>query len=184
MVILRRGTWHVSRWPTIAASRRAVFPRLTGFALWRSYPRMTNRRLTTHLIVAIALLAGMWGAQASAQPKPAAAAAPGPVGFKRTELQRHDIGQPNHETVQARGDFDPGAVVPKHTHPGEEVGFVAQGELTIEIEGKPTQVAKAGEVFFIPAGTVHSAKNLTKAPTVVISTYIVEKGKPLAAMVK
>jgi quercetin dioxygenase-like cupin family protein len=144
---------------------------------------MTNRRLTTHLIVAIALLAGMWGAQAVAQPK-AAAPAPAPTGFKRTELQRHDLSTPNHETVQAKGEFEPGAVVPKHTHPGEEVGFILSGELTVEVEGKPAQTLKTGDVFFIPAGTVHTGKNTSKGPTVVISTYIVEKGKPLAAMVK
>jgi quercetin dioxygenase-like cupin family protein len=144
---------------------------------------MMNRKLTTHLIVAIALLAGMWGAQAGAQPKPAAA--PGaPAGFKRTELQRHDIATPNHEAVQARGEFEAGAMVPKHTHPGEEVGFILAGELTVEVEGKPAQTLKAGDVFFIPAGTVHSGKNTSKAQTVVISTYIVEKGKPLSAMVK
>jgi quercetin dioxygenase-like cupin family protein len=142
---------------------------------------MTNRRLTTHLIVATALLAGMWGAQAVAQPK---AAAPAPTGFKRTELQRHDLSTPNHETVQAKGEFEPGAVVPKHTHPGEEVGFILSGELTVEVEGKPAQTFKAGDVFFIPAGTVHAGKNTSKAPTVVISTYIVEKGKPLATPVK
>jgi quercetin dioxygenase-like cupin family protein len=142
---------------------------------------MTDRRLTKYLIVAIALLAGMWGAQAGAQPK---AAAPAPTGFKRTELQRHDIATPNHEAVQTRGEFEPGAMVPKHTHPGEEVGFILSGELTVEVEGKPAQTLKAGEVFFIPAGTVHTGKNASKAPTVVISTYIVEKGKPLAAMVK
>jgi quercetin dioxygenase-like cupin family protein len=142
---------------------------------------MTNRRLTTHLIVAIALLAGLWGAQASAQPK---AAAPAMTGFKRTELQRHDIATPNHEAVQARGEFEPGAVVGKHTHPGEEIGYVLSGELTVEVEGKPAQTVKAGEGFFIPAGTVHAGKNTSKAQTVVISTYIVEKGKPLAAPVK
>jgi quercetin dioxygenase-like cupin family protein len=145
---------------------------------------MTNRRLTTPLIVAIALLAGLWGAQASAQPKAAAAGAPAPTGFKRTELQRHDISTPNHEAVQTRGEFEPGAMVGKHTHPGEEVGFILSGELTVEVEGKPAQIFKAGDAFFIPAGTVHAGKNASKGPTVVISTYIVEKGKPLAAMVK
>jgi quercetin dioxygenase-like cupin family protein len=145
---------------------------------------MTNRRLTTHLIAAIALLAGLWGAQASAQPKAAAAGAPAPTGFKRTELQRHDISTPNHEAVQARGDFEPGAMVPKHTHPGEEVGYILSGELTVEVEGKPAQVFKAGDAFFVPGGTVHAGKNASKGPTVVLSTYIVEKGKPLAAMVK
>lgn len=146
---------------------------------------MTNRRLTTHLIVATALLAGMWGAQASAQSKAAAPAAPAaPAGFKRVELQRHDIATPNHEAVQARGEFEAGAAVPKHTHPGEEVGFILAGELTVEVEGKPAQTLKAGEVFFIPAGTVHAGKNTSKGQTIVISTYIVEKGKPLSAMVK
>ena len=144
---------------------------------------MTNRRLTTHLIVAIALLAGMWGAQAVAQPK-APAAAPAPTGFKRTELQRHDLSTPNHETVQAKGEFDPGAVVPRHTHPGEEVGFILSGELTVEIEGKPAQTLKAGDAFFIPANTVHAGKNASKGKAVVISTYIVEKGKPLATPAK
>ena len=144
---------------------------------------MTNRRLTSHLIVAIALVAGIWGARAGAD-TPKAAAPAMPAGFKRVELQRHDIATPNHETVQARGEFDAGAAVPRHTHPGEEVGFVLQGELTVEIEGKPAQTVKAGEAFFIPAGTVHSGKNTSKAATVVLSTYIVEKGKPLAAMVK
>lgn len=138
---------------------------------------MTNRRLTRNLIVAIALLAGMWGAQAIAQPK-------APAGFKRTELQRHDLSTPNHETIQAKGEFDPGAVVPKHTHPGEEVGFILSGELTVEIEGKPAQTLKAGEAFFIPANTVHSGKNASKGKTVVISTYIVEKGQPLSTPAK
>lgn len=148
---------------------------------------MTDRRLTKYLIVAIALLAGMWGAQAGAQPKaaaPAAAGAPAPTGFKRTELQRHDISTRGRETVQTRGEFEPGGAVPKHTHPGEEVGFILSGELTVEVAGKPAQTFKAGDVFFIPAGTVHAGKNTSTAPSVVISTYIVEKGKPLATMVK
>jgi quercetin dioxygenase-like cupin family protein len=150
---------------------------------------MTNRRLTTYLIVPIALLAGlaglagMWGAQASAD-TPKAAAPPMPAGFKRVELQRHDIATPNHEAVQARGEFEAGAAVPKHTHPGEEVGFVLAGELTVEVDGKPAQAVKAGEVFFIPAGTVHAGKNTSKGQTVVISTYIVEKGKPLSTPAK
>jgi len=147
---------------------------------------MTNRRLTSHLILAIALLAGIWGAQASAETPKAAAAPPAamPAGFKRVELQRHDIAQANHEAVQARGEFEAGAAVPRHSHPGEEVGFVLAGELTVEVDGKPAQTVKAGEVFFIPAGTVHAGKNTSKGQTVVISTYIVEKGKPLSTPAK
>jgi quercetin dioxygenase-like cupin family protein len=86
--------------------------------------------------------------------------------------------------VQTRSEFEPGGSVGKHTHPGEELGYILQGELTLEVEGKPPQTLKAGDAFFIPAGTVHAGKNTSKAPIVVLSTYIVEKGKPLATAAK
>jgi quercetin dioxygenase-like cupin family protein len=143
---------------------------------------MTERRLTMAVIVAIALVAGVWGAQSAvAQPKAPAAA---PPGFKRTELSRHDLWTPNHEAVTARADFEPGGAAPRHTHPGDEVGYVLDGQLVLEIEGKPPQNLKAGDTFFVPLGTVHSAKNPGKAPAAVLSTYLVEKGKPLATPVK
>lgn len=143
---------------------------------------MTDRRWTTTVIVAIALLAGTWGMQAASADTPAAPAAP--AGFKRTELSRHDISKPNHEAVMARADFQPGAAVPKHTHPGEEVGYVLEGQLVVEIDGKPPLNLKAGDTFFVPANTPHLGKNPGKGPAAVLSTYLVEKGKPLAIPVK
>ena len=38
---------------------------------------------------------------------------------------------------------------------------------------------KAGEVLFIPAGTIHAAKNVGSVHAAELATYIVEKGKPL-----
>jgi quercetin dioxygenase-like cupin family protein len=104
-------------------------------------------------------------------------------GFKRVELQKHDISVAGHEAVQVRGEFAAGAATPKHTHPGEEVAYILEGQVTVEIEGKPSATLKAGEFFFIPAGTVHMAKNSGTAPAKVLSTYVVEKGKPLATPV-
>ena len=43
---------------------------------------------------------------------------------------------------------------------------------------------KAGEVLFIPAGTVHAAKNVGSDNAAEFATYIVEKGKPLLTLVK
>jgi quercetin dioxygenase-like cupin family protein len=43
---------------------------------------------------------------------------------------------------------------------------------------------KAGEVLFIPAGTVHMAKNVGSNNGPEPATYIIEKGKPLLTMVK
>jgi quercetin dioxygenase-like cupin family protein len=104
-------------------------------------------------------------------------------GFKRIEMQKQDVGATGREAVLARAEFDAGAVAPKHTHPGEEIGFILEGELTLEIDGKPPQKLKAGDSFFVPAGQVHTGKNTAKGKTVVVSTYIIEKGKPLASMV-
>jgi quercetin dioxygenase-like cupin family protein len=102
-----------------------------------------------------------------------------PPAMKRTELSRHDLAIKDREVVVTRGEFPAGAQTPKHTHPGDEVAFVLEGALTIELDGKPAVTVKAGETFFVPGGTVHQGKNLAKTQTVVISTYIIEKGKPL-----
>src|SRR6266700_90460 len=61
-------------------------------------------------------------------------------GFKRVELQKHDLSTPGHEAVMARGEFNAGAGVPKHTHPGEEVSYVLEGQVTLDIDGKPPAV--------------------------------------------
>ena len=53
-----------------------------------------------------------------------------------------------------------------------------------EVEGKPALKLKAGDTFFIPAGQVHSAKNTGKTAAAVLSTYIIEKDKPIATPVK
>jgi len=103
-------------------------------------------------------------------------------GFKRTELQKHDLGTPRGEVVQVRAEFEPGGAVGRHTHPGEEVSYVVEGSIELEVDGK-TQTVEAGKPFFIPANTVHAAKNNGKGHAKVLSTYIVEKGKPLASMV-
>ena len=61
--------------------------------------------------------------------------------------------------LQARVDFAPGASFPRHTHPGEEIIYVLTGTLEYEVAGKPVTL-KAGDVLFVPAGTVHAARNV------------------------
>jgi len=126
--------------------------------------------------VVFVVVFGLWGAQRLA--------AEAPPGFKRVELQKHDIAVAGREALMTRGEFNPGAAVPKHTHPGDEVGYVLDGQIVFEMEGKPPATLKAGDVFFVPAGTVHTAKNSGTTLAKVLSTYIVEKGKPLATPVK
>ncbi|WP_421939778.1 cupin domain-containing protein [Pedobacter sp.] len=106
------------------------------------------------------------------------------TGVKRTDLQKHDLNVPGHEAVQATIDFEKGSAFGKHTHPGEEVIYVLAGKLQYEVEGQKPVILKAGQVLFIPAGTVHSAKNVGNEKAVELATYIVEKGKPILTLVK
>jgi quercetin dioxygenase-like cupin family protein len=105
------------------------------------------------------------------------------AGTKRTDLQRHDLSAPGREVVQVRVDFDPGYVAPRHTHPGEEIIYVIEGSLEYEIDGKISKV-KAGDVLFVPAGAIHTARNVGSGNGAELATYVVEKGKPLITFVK
>ena len=100
-------------------------------------------------------------------------------GIKRADLLRHDLAVAGREVVQVRVDFAPGVAFPAHSHPGEEIAYVIEGVLEYRLEGKPPVTLKAGEVLFIPAGAVHSAKNVGSSNAAELATYIVEKGKPL-----
>lgn|SRR5688572_2821143 len=105
------------------------------------------------------------------------------AGARRTELQRHDLSVRGREVIQVRVDLEPGYVFPSHTHPGEEIIYVIEGVWEYEIGGKPVK-ARAGDVLFVPAGTIHSARNAGTGNAAELATYVVEKGKPLLTLVE
>jgi quercetin dioxygenase-like cupin family protein len=105
-------------------------------------------------------------------------------GIKRTELQRYDLSVAGHEVIQVRIDFSPGSKFGKHSHPGQEVIYVLEGSIEYEVEGQAPVTVKAGDVLFIPAGTIHAAKNAGATKAAELATYIVEKGKQLVVLVK
>ncbi len=101
-------------------------------------------------------------------------------GFKRTVLQQVEISVPGREVVTASVEFQPSARTGRHSHPGEEVGYIVEGTFAVEQDGKPAVTLGAGQAFLIPAGTIHNATNTGSGTGRVLATYIVEKGKPLA----
>jgi quercetin dioxygenase-like cupin family protein len=136
---------------------------------------MQTRKFSIAVTVSGAALLAALGAQSLLAQQP---------GFSRTLLQKGDISAPGREAVQVRAEFEPGVAAGKHTHPGEELGYILEGTLVIEMEGKPPVTLNAGEFFFVPAGTVHDGKNVGSGKAKVLATYVVEKGKPLATPVK
>ena len=82
-----------------------------------------------------------------------------------------------------RVDLAPKAAFPSHTHPGEEIIYVIEGTWQYEI-GDRSVTARAGDVLFIPARVIHSAKNVGSGKAAELATYLVEKGQPLLTLVQ
>ena len=104
------------------------------------------------------------------------------VGSRRIDLQRHDLSIAGREVIQTIVELEPGTRAPRHSHPGEEIIYVLEGTWEYTLEGKPPVTLKAGDVLFIPAGVIHSARIVGTGRGRELATYIVEKGKPLLAV--
>ena len=112
------------------------------------------------------------------EPKPAGQ----PV---RNVIEHHDqSGVPGKEIVIGTATLPPASVIGYHTHPGDEAGYVLKGNLILKTQGQPDRTLKVGDSFFNPRGAVHS---LAAAPGsdggMAVSTWIVDKGQPLATPV-
>lgn len=104
-------------------------------------------------------------------------------GFKRTVLQQQKLSVAGREAVTAIAEFQPGGTVGAHTHPGEEIGYILEGSILLEQDGKPPVTLTAGQTFFIPNGQVHNATNKGSSTARVLANYVVESGKPVATPV-
>ena len=102
------------------------------------------------------------------------------TGIQRTVVKKADVSVPGREAVIARVEIAPSASAGRHTHPGDEISYVTEGEGEILMEGQPPLKVKAGDGFVVPAGVKHDAHNTGSAPLRLVGIYVVEKGKPLA----
>lgn len=51
---------------------------------------------------------------------------------------------------------------PQHTHPHEQVSFVAEGDVILFVDGQPTRLGP-GDMFTIPPGIPHCVQVLSKS---------------------
>jgi quercetin dioxygenase-like cupin family protein len=104
--------------------------------------------------------------------------------LKRTEVQHEQSSIPGREIVQVLTEIPPGVESGWHTHPGEEVGFIVDGRVEMRFEDRPSLQLETGDGFLIPPGTPHNAYDVGPAVGRMLSTYIVEAGKPIASFVQ
>ena len=112
------------------------------------------------------------------------------AGPKLTQILRNDLegqGQVVQETVVSLVEFPPGSAAPWHVHPGaQELLHVIEGSLIVEVEGKGSNILKAGEAGIIPAELVHLARNDSASTTgkALVVHSRAAKDKPLLVVVK
>jgi quercetin dioxygenase-like cupin family protein len=99
----------------------------------------------------------------------------------RTTLQDQDFPPPIYHSTTVKVVVDAKGIVARHTHPGVEMAYIAAGSAVLTTAGQPDRTLSAGDSFSIPAGTVHSVRNAGPGALTIISTYVVEKNKPIAS---
>jgi quercetin dioxygenase-like cupin family protein len=107
-----------------------------------------------------------------------------PDTVHKTTLQEQPFPAPVYHTITVRAVVDHGGQVESHTHPGIEMAYIVDGHAAVTIKGQTPLSLGAGDSFSVPAETVHSVRNDGPGTLTIISTYVVEKDKPIASPAK
>jgi len=161
------------------AWRRSLPVQVTGFTHPEGYLMILIRRasFSTLLCSSAFMLFSQNALAQAAAPQPAA---PQASGLSRTLVGKADVSVPGREAVVARVEVAPGSRAGRHTHPGDEISYISEGEVDLLIDGQPPRTLQAGETFVVPAGVIHDAHNASNGTVKLIGVYVVEKVKPLA----
>ncbi len=103
--------------------------------------------------------------------------------LKRTEVQHESSSIVGREIVQVLTEIPCGVESGWHVHPGEEVGYILAGTVRMMILGQPTLILHKGDGFLMTPGLAHNALDVGPDTGMMLSTYIVEAGQPLATFV-
>jgi quercetin dioxygenase-like cupin family protein len=128
---------------------------------------------------------GGWGLKAlGLKDAPAAAAevpGGGPTdGVTRTLLQELAAPPKGWDIYQTRVEIPVGKQSGRHIHStGPEVGYIVQGHVAMEFDDRPTLILRTGDPFLIPTDVIHNAVNIGAVKTMMLSTYVIQHGKPL-----
>jgi quercetin dioxygenase-like cupin family protein len=100
-----------------------------------------------------------------------------PAASDTVVLQRVPVPGTDREMCMGMAEFPPDASKPRHKSTGPEVAYVLEGEVTVQVDGQPRQVVRAGESYRMPAGVVH-VTTAGPAGAKVLATWVWVTGKP------
>ena len=133
-----------------------------------------NSAARTSLLVAIGFLAGVGVATAVGK-------AQAPREIKRAILLTKPLAAQGYNGVVGRGEVPPGLAAPRHSHPGDELVVLLEGEVEVGLDGAPPVRVRAGEAMHVEVGRMHRPRSVGTVPAKFISVWIVEKDKPLTS---
>jgi quercetin dioxygenase-like cupin family protein len=95
-----------------------------------------------------------------------------------TVLQRTGLsGAEGWDAILVLREVPPGAESGRHTQSGNEIVYIMEGSVVLEVEGKPAMTVNAGEAFTTSMGEVHNVKNGSdSAPVKALAFYIAKEG--------
>jgi quercetin dioxygenase-like cupin family protein len=100
--------------------------------------------------------------------------------IKRTDLLKVDL--PDIKGSQMNvwiAEWAPGADTGRHIHPTPRFVYVLEGTITMEMEGQPAQIFKAGQSFVEMPNMVHAVKNTTAEPAKSLAFQYAAEGQAL-----
>ena len=105
------------------------------------------------------------------------------AGPERQFLLQQDLAIPGYEIVLAEATLGVGEREGRHTHPGTLVGYMLEGELTLELEGAPTVVLNPGDSILVEPEQIHEGINTGDVPVKALVTFVLRKDEPLSTAV-
>ena len=111
--------------------------------------------------------------------------APAQQGVPATAILQTEVkGGVFEEAIAQVYTFPPGAVLPWHIHAdAQEVAYILDGALTLEIEGQGARTYQAGEATYVPPNAVHRGLADQKMGTRLVAVRFKPKDKPLVTIV-
>jgi len=102
-----------------------------------------------------------------------------PATATRKELHRSELAAaPGREAVSVLAEIPPGTASVRHSHPGDDLGYVLEGTIVLQVDGQPPLTLHAGESFTTPPGRIHNARNIGTTTARALDVYIIQKGQP------
>jgi quercetin dioxygenase-like cupin family protein len=106
---------------------------------------------------------------------------------RRSEMKRSELFEApvtaERGVVLATVELLLGDAGPLHMHPGDEVLYVVEGSVVVEVDGQQPRTVRAGESFQFPRATPHLARNVSDRPARVLASIVYIGGEPSTVMV-